>query len=137
MSKIIRHQFEYAHAPEKVWEYLTTPELIAQWLMPNDFKPEQGHKFNLMARPMPKFGFDGVVHCEVLEITPFTRLSYSWKGGNLNTIVTWTLEAKEGGTVLLLEHKGFTGFKNLLPYIIMGRGWLKIGKRITKLLEQH
>lgn len=136
MERTIRHQFEYSHSPEQVWEYLTKSELIAQWLMPNDFKPVPGASFNFITKPMPRFGFDGIVHCRVLEIKPCSKLSYSWKGGNLDTEVVWTLTPKGKGTVLTLEHKGFKGFKNLLPYIMMGRGWLKIGKKIARLLTQ-
>jgi len=39
MTKIIKHQFSYAHPKETVWEYLTNSELMAQWLMKNDFQP--------------------------------------------------------------------------------------------------
>ena len=131
----IRHQFEYDHSPEAVWEFLTKADLLAQWLMPNDFKPASGHKFNFLTKPMPKFGFDGIVHCEVIEIKPYTTLSYSWKGGNLDTVVTWTLAPKGKGTVLTLEHKGFKGIKNLFPYVMMSGGWAKIGKKVGKLLN--
>ena len=33
---------ELPHKPEKIWRALTTPALIADWLMPNDFAPEPG-----------------------------------------------------------------------------------------------
>jgi len=37
MTKSIKHQFFFPHPPETVWEYLTKPELMEQWLMRNDF----------------------------------------------------------------------------------------------------
>ena len=40
------------HAPEVVWRVLTTPDLIARWLMKNDFAAEVGHRFTMQARPM-------------------------------------------------------------------------------------
>lgn len=140
MQKEIKHQFTFTQPPEVVWDYLINPELLAQWLMPNDFKPIVGHKFQLGAKPKIPLGFDGKIYCEVLEIIPNRKLVYSWKGGlskekpSLNSIVEWTLTPINEGTILTLEHKGFKVVKNYLAYIIMNKGWLKIGKRLAKTL---
>ena len=56
-----------AHPPAKVWRALTEPELMARWLMPNDFRLEVGHRFTFTTEPKKAVGFDGIVHCEVLE----------------------------------------------------------------------
>ena len=136
MQKEIRHQFTFSHSPEKVWDFLTDPELLAQWLMPNDFKPIVGHKFQFGAKPKFPLGFDGRIYCEVLEIVPYKKLVYTWTGGmstenpSLDSVVTWTLTPTGKGTVLTLEHTGFKG-KNYLAYIIMNKGWVKIGKRLN------
>ena len=138
MQRDIKHQFTFLHPPEVVWDYLTNAELLAQWLMPNDFKPIVGLTFQFKAKPKVKLGFDGTVYCQVLEIIPYKKLVYSWKGGmskenpSLDSIVIWTLIPTDKGTILLLEHKGFKGIKNYLAYIIMNMGWLKIGKRLSK-----
>ncbi|MBM0229124.1 SRPBCC domain-containing protein [Micromonospora sp. ATA51] len=84
-----------AHPPAKVWRALTDSDLLARWLMPNDFRPLPGHRFTFHTQPRPGQGFDGVVHCEVLEIDPPRRLRWAWRGGRLDTVVTWTL-APEG-----------------------------------------
>lgn len=142
MQKEIRHQFTLPHSPEKVWEFLTDPELLAQWLMPSDFKPIIGHKFQFGTKPKLKLGFDGRIYCEVLEIVQHKKLVYSWKGGlskenpSLDSVVIWTLEPIENGTLLTLEHKGFKGIKNFFPYLIMNKDWLNIGKRFSKHLDQ-
>lgn len=135
MQRNIKHQFTFSQQPEAVWEYLTNAELLAQWLMPNDIKPAVGHQFQFKARPIPKFGFDGIIHCEVLEVIIYEKLVHSWKGGSLDSIVVWTLTPIHNGTVLTLEHKGFKGIRNLLPYIIMNRGWIKIGKKLIRQLN--
>ncbi len=138
MQREIRHQFTFSQPPKVVWEYLTNSELLAQWLMPNDFKPIVGHKFQFGAKPKLKFGFDGRIYCEVLEIVPNKKLVYSWKGGlskenpSLNSIVVWTLTPTGNGTILTLEHKGFKGIQNYFAYFIMNKGWAKIGKRLFK-----
>ncbi len=136
MQRDIKHQFTFPHAPKLVWEYLTQPELMAQWLMtPHDFQPVVGQKFQFKTKPIPKFNFDGNVYCEVLVAQPFEKLSYSWKGGSLDSVVVWTLQQTDKGTVLTLEHKGFKGIKNLMSYFIMNRGWIKIVKRLLKILH--
>src|SRR6185369_3706470 len=74
----LRFEALYPHGRADVWEALTSSEAIADWLMPNDFKPVVGHRFNFKTKPAP--GFDGTVHCEVLTVEPLERLVYSWKG---------------------------------------------------------
>lgn len=143
MNRTIEHTFFYPHPVEKVWDYLTKPELIAMWLMENDFQPIVGHKFQFKAKPIFKLKFDGNIFCEVLEVVPHERLTYSWKGGTdpenprLNSIVTWTLTTKDNGTELKLEHKGFEGMKNYAAYLIMGKGWQKIAKRFLTMLNEQ
>src|SRR5579863_4563964 len=129
MQRDLLIKWHFPHPPEKVWECLTNPQLIEQWLMKNDFKPIVGHKFQFHTRPIPKMGFDGIVNCEVLEITPGQKLVYTWKGGpkpgvvELDTVLIWTLTEKGEGTEIILEHKGFKGWKNYITSIIMGSGW--------------
>ncbi|GAA4086300.1 SRPBCC domain-containing protein [Mucilaginibacter panaciglaebae] len=139
MERDITVKWFFTHSPEKVWECLTDPELIGLWLMKNDFKPVIGHRFNFHTKPIPKMGFDGIVYCEVLDIVPAKKLVYTWKGGprpgviKLDTLLIWTLNAKNGGTEVLLEHKGFKGFGNYLASIFMGSGWKK---GITRAFER-
>jgi uncharacterized protein YndB with AHSA1/START domain len=143
MSKTIVHEFAFEHPPSVVWEYLTDPELLAQWLMPNDFKPIVGHQFQFGTKPKIPLGFDGRIYCEVLEIVPFSKLVYSWRGGlsrknpSLDSIVEWTLRETEQGCLLRLEHRGFRGARNYLAYLIMNKGWLKIGRRFKNQLADR
>lgn len=138
MKNTITHTILYEHSPEAVWEYLTNSELLAQWLMPNDFQPVVGHDFQFRTRPLPQFDFDGIAHCKVLEIIPFKKLSYTWKGGTnnkitLDSIVVWTLTAIATGTELHLEHSGFVD-NNTAIYAAMDAGWLKNMKEINSLI---
>lgn len=106
---------------EMVWDALTDSRQLSAWLMPNDFKPEIGHRFTFRTKPAP--GFDGTVHCEVLEMMPPAKLVISWRGGPLDTRVSFELEAAEGGTKLTLRHTGFGGLSNVLSRIALGFGW--------------
>lgn len=140
MNKVIKHHFFFAHPKETVWEYLTKPELLEQWLMKNDFQPVVGREFQFRTNPIPSMNFDGVCHCRVLEIIPFEKLSYSWKGGSgdgemsLDTVVVWKLVPVDKGTELFLEHSGFgkTEHANFFPG--MTDGWLKNVQKIINRL---
>ena len=116
------------HPPEKIWRALTTTELIAEWLMKNDFQPVVGHRFQFRATPMP--GWSGVTNCEVIEADPPRLLAYRWGDGTesdsgLRTIVTWTLTPVEGGTLVRMEHSGFRP-QDEGGYRGMGGGWPRI-----------
>jgi uncharacterized protein YndB with AHSA1/START domain len=141
MSKSINHTLFYPQKPELVWEYLTTPALMAQWLMPTDFEPILGHEFTFRTGPLPKFDFDGIVYCRVLEILPPKKLVYSWKGGpgngqvTMDSVVTWTLIEKDKGTELTLEHSGFKVLTNVDIFNGMNAGWLQNMKKILDRLN--
>jgi len=140
--KTIKHTFFYSHKPEAVWQYLTNAELMSQWLMPNDFKPVVGHNFQFKARPMPNFNFDGIIYCKVLEIVPNKKLVYTWRGGpgdgtmTLDSKVEWTLNAKDNGTELIIEHNGFASDESMLQiFSVMDAGWLQNIKKIAELIK--
>lgn len=141
MKRDLKLEWHYPHELAHVWKCLTSSELIAQWLMDNDFKAEVGHKFRFTAKPMP--GWCGVVECEVLEVVENRKLSYSWVSGptigsmDISTVVTWYLSPAEGGTRLVLEHTGFKGFRAWMTSFILGNGWKShIAKAFAKQLEK-
>jgi uncharacterized protein YndB with AHSA1/START domain len=130
MQTEIRNEWLYEDAPNEVWEYLTQPDLIALWLMPNNFKPLLGHEFEFRINPIPSLDLDGIFYCKILKIEAFSQLSYSWKGGpgngafTLDTLVEWTLEPHENGTKLSLKQSGFKA-TNLSIFNAMTDGWEK------------
>lgn len=94
------------HSPEKIWRALTEPHLIEEWLMKNDFGLDLGHRFQLR-------GDWGQVECEILDVDPGRTLSYSWNhphadpAFDLESVVTFTLEPADAGTLLRIEQTGF------------------------------
>ena len=131
------------HAPEVVWRALTTADLIGRWLMPNDFAPVVGKSFTFRAKPMGSW--DGVVHCEVLEVVPNRKLVYSWKGGSdenakygskLDTVVTWTLTPVAGGTKLRLVHAGFRSPGNDFAFDALSPGWGRVLAGIARVIGE-
>ena len=97
--------FELQHPPHKVWRALTEPELLMRWLMKTDLLPEVGHQFAFRREPMEHW--DGVVNCEVLAVEAPRTISYSWRALGVDTVVKWTLEETDYGTLLTLEQSGF------------------------------
>lgn len=112
----------FQHPPEKLWRALTESPLIAQWLMKNDFEPAVGRKFQLRSEPVPNW--DGIINCEVLQIDPMTRLSYSWGTMGMKSVVLFTLTPADGGTQLRMEHSGF-GANQEAAYKGATYGWQK------------
>lgn len=113
MSETVVLDYELKSPIERVWQALTDSETLSKWMLfkTNDFKPVVGHAFQLRDAP----GFDGTIHCKVIEVDEPNRLSYSWVSDQLgpsnveqSTVVTWTLSEAEGGvTRLHLEQSGF------------------------------
>ena len=114
---------ELPYPRERVWTALTDSRQLAAWLMKNDFAPVLGHSFTFTTDPAP--GFDGIVRCEVLAIDPPRHLKISWRGGPLDTVVTFDLEEISRVTRLTLRHAGFEGLSNFLPRVFLKIGWAK------------
>ena len=113
----------YPFKPEQVWDALTDPAALGEWLMENDFQPVVGQRFTFCTKSAP--GFDGIVHCEVTIVEKPRRLSYTWQASRMKqpTVVTWTLDAVPEGTRLRLEHSGFEGLAAIAISFILGSGW--------------
>jgi uncharacterized protein YndB with AHSA1/START domain len=137
----------FPHAPETIWKTLTDGELMGRWLgmTPTGFEPVKGKRFTYQTTAAG--AWDGVIHCEVLEVIPNQRLAYAWKGGHegnagygsrLDTVVTFTLSKAENGTQLSLVHSGFVLPQNEIAFTNMGGGWKKVVPRIGALAgEPH
>ncbi|NRR30228.1 SRPBCC domain-containing protein [Oxalobacteraceae bacterium] len=124
----------FPHTPEIIWKALTTGALIARWLMEaKGFEAVKGNRFTYQTKPGGEW--DGVIHCEVIEVVPNERLAYRWKGGHeanagygskLDTVVTWSLSRVGKGTRLSLVHSGFVTPNNDSAFKTMGEGWPKV-----------
>lgn len=124
MKKDIKLEAFYPYPPERVWRAMTDARALAKWLMPNDFEPRIGHRFQFRTKPAP--GFDGIVHCEVLEMEEPRVLSFSWRGGPIETVVKFSLEPAPNGTKLFFEQTGFSSVKAIMVSFMLGSGWKKM-----------
>jgi uncharacterized protein YndB with AHSA1/START domain len=136
----------FPHTPEVVWKTLTTPELMGRWLKmtQSGFKAAKGTRFTYQTSPAGEW--DGVIHCQVLEVIPNERLVYEWRGGHdanaeygsrLETVVTWTLTKVGGGTRVRLVHSGFRTPKNDFAFRRMGQGWPRVFKMIDAIAAEQ
>ena len=122
----------FHQSPLEVWEYLTNPELLEQWLGKTDFRPVVGLTFRFIS----PYGNDSI--CEVLLVEPFTRLSYTWQKNSskdnqpFHSTILWTLVPKDNGTELQLLHTGFT-YKE--DYEAHNNGWSTCLQQIVELLK--
>lgn len=96
---------DFAFPQSRLWRALTSGPLLAEWLMPNDFQPIKGHRFQFRMTPMPHW--DGVIDAEVLEITPEDHLAIGWDTGDLQTTLTFDLTPTPTGVRLHFEQTGF------------------------------
>ena len=131
------------YAPERIWRTLTRNDLLAKWLMPNDFEPVLGYRFTFKTKPMGDW--DGIVHCEVLQCEAPLLLRYAWKGGadsnadygsRLESDVTWTLTPVEGGTLVRMVHDGFVFPGNRFAFDAMSSGWGRILEAIARVTAE-
>ena len=140
MQKDILQKWFFEQPPGEVWEYLTRPELLEQWLMQSDFQPIVGHKFRFTYTPKNDSSYKGIVDGEVLEVAPFKKLSYSWNGitkdgsRTYHSKVEWTLLPKGEGTELLLQHKDFILLEDCTAH---NTGWGICLKRFDELLKTN
>jgi uncharacterized protein YndB with AHSA1/START domain len=135
----------FPHPPETIWKTLTSGELMARWLMaPTGFTPVEGTRFTYQTKPAG--AWDGVIHCQVLEVVPNRRFAYAWKGGHegntgygsrLDTVVTFSLTKVEEGTRLRLVHSGFITPKNDTAFRNMSDGWKTVVPRIGAITSEQ
>lgn len=88
-TESLTYEFELDAPLEKVWHALTTPELVAQWLLP------------LASEPAAE------VELELESCRPPTYVAYHWHGEDEpQTLVIFELRTAEGGgTRLRLTHR--------------------------------
>ncbi len=136
MKKEIKHDWHFNQPPEEVWDYLTKPELIEQWLMKTNFQPVIGHKFYFIGNCDNEH--KAITYCVVLEILPYMQLTYFWQTNSakdhkpFTSKVVWTLTPKADGTLLQLVHDGF---RELEDVVLHNDGWTKIGYKMAELLN--
>ncbi|HTM67012.1 MAG TPA: SRPBCC domain-containing protein [Flavipsychrobacter sp.] len=161
MTRTIKLKTVLPYPTEQVWQALTDAELLGRWFMENNIEPRQGHYFTF--RMKPQKGWDGITHCEVIDVVPEKYISYTYRGqatgekalacagihsdtadkltkgifAQLDTVLSFRLEPTCGGTVLYMQQSGYKGLKLVIVSLIMQMGWKKqLRKRLPMLLQK-
>lgn len=111
-NKPIIVERKYNAPISKVWKAITDKEEMKQWYFDlAEFKPEVGFKFQFMGGTED----NQYLHlCEVTEVIPEKKLTYSWRydGYEGNSFVTFELFEEGDETRLKLTHSGLESFPN-------------------------
>lgn len=122
-AKLVKTIFINAK-PERVWAFLTEPELLGRWFHASKAKLEAGADYELFKEGDDKAMCWG----RVLESEAPSRLVYTFTHGMLKgheTRVEWTLSSVEAGTMLEMVHDGFEGGEHDLFNMLIShdKGW--------------
>lgn len=101
-TAVIRFERHLRHPIAKVWEAITEPGTIEQWLAPAEVDPRPGGRFRLAFT-----NTDSVVDSTISELEPPRLLGYRWvSNGQDRGAVRWELTETDGGsgTRLVLTH---------------------------------
>lgn len=122
MSQVLNLKLEecYPQPLESVWQALTDPAAISEWLMPCDFQPVVGHKFTIRGNATENWR--GLTHCEVITLEAPTLMEWLWESADIEepTRVSFELQSFRGGTKLTLRHTGTTTHKDIES---LSSGW--------------
>lgn len=110
-QQVIRVREFLPYPGDRVWSTLTSPDLVARWLMVSGFKLETGNRIPIATDPIRKVGLGGTGQLEVLAFEDEEMLRLSWQAAVgqmrvLDSVVTFTLATEETGTRLLIQHEG-------------------------------
>ena len=134
MPKSVKRELRFPQSRDEVWQALTSPESLAEWMYPNDFEARVGHRFTFRVPPKPQANFEGLtVHCEVVKCDPPEGLSFTWVAGGIDTRVDYRLEADGDGTKVFFEHGGF---EQEHAYGGAGYGWTMMHGKLSALLSK-
>lgn len=125
---------------EKVWKAITDKDQMKQWYFDiSAFEPEVGFNFQFKGENEGRV----FLHlCEITEVIPLKRLSYTWQyeGFEGKSIVTFELFSEGSSTKLKLTHEGLETFPANNPDFAKENfiaGWTYItGTSLKEFLEK-
>ena len=136
-------------SPAHVWEVMTDPRAVADWLGCMNFRPEVGATFHMQPDSAKRASGDvtGATHCTIKTMTSQESLAFSWfVPGTPETLVTMSLTPQDDGrgTVVRLVHSGWENFPAdaVRPFHVqLSSGWsggvLPTLKRVAEAAEYN
>ena len=127
----LRFERHLLHPVEQIWTALTDPAQRAQWLAPGEIELALGGRVSLAFTDG-----DGVIDGQVTAIAPPRLLEFTWTDQDDDFgFVRWELDARNGGTRLVLTHtvpESARGFG--LPMLA---GWHSLLDQLVALLDDQ
>ncbi len=96
---------------DRVWQAITDKEHMKKWYFQfEEFNPEPGFKFQFVSGP--ENGTQYLHVCEIKEVVPQQKISYSWRydGYTGDSLVTFELLSNGPLTTIQLKHEGLDTF---------------------------
>lgn len=115
MAQDIASIIEIAAPREQVWQALTRPDLVVQWMGCLRFRGEAGHIFYLQPDQARRRADDvtDAIACRIEILDQPRRLSFSWGFPDVpDTYVDIRLRRIVGGTHVRLVHSGWDQFED-------------------------
>lgn len=115
---------------ERVWKSISEPEELKYWFFNlEEFRPEVGFRFSFTAGHKEETQYLHI--CEVIEVIPLKKLSYSWRyeGYHGRSVVTIELQEQNEKTLLRLTHTGISSFPKDNPNFLLRNfeeGWSQL-----------
>jgi uncharacterized protein YndB with AHSA1/START domain len=130
----------YSASSERVWKAITDKAQMKEWYFDlKEFKAEVGFKFQFEGGPDDRV----YVHlCEITEVIPLKKLTYSWRyqGYGGISFVTFELFPEGEKTKLKLTHAGLETFPSDNPDLKkenFAAGWTDIiGRSLAEYLNK-
>ena len=102
-----------AAAPEHVWQFLTEPQYVVQWLGCMRYEKSIGHVFYMQqdADKRAADSIDGATHCRIIALDEPEQFAFSWYFPDTpETEVHITLRPQGASTEVTLAHTGWDQF---------------------------
>jgi uncharacterized protein YndB with AHSA1/START domain len=127
-------------SPERIWEAITTPELVAKYFHGSQLEEEikAGGRWRAWSPDRTQLWLDA----EVLEFDPPRRLSHAWRSLydpecalEEESRVTWEIEPQDGGfSLLTVVHDRLEGAPKTAAGV-SGAGWMQVLSGLKSVLE--
>jgi len=129
MSKKIELDITLPYPIEKVWQAITQPELMSQWIMETDFSPTVGKEFTFKGKPNKMWR--GWVDCKVTKVEPQKLVQFTWQNSEKHTptLITYTLSKTENGTHVHAVNEGFDSTYGAFSGLFF-RTMIKMGMKV-------
>lgn len=139
-AKIVIVERSFNASKKEIWRALTEKELMKQWYFNlEEFKPTIGFKFEFTGGHEEGIQYKHL--CEITEVIPERKLTYSWRYEGYEGVSYVTFELFDDGknTLLKLTHTGIDTFPNNIPDFAIDNfeeGWNQlINTSLKKMIE--